>query len=391
MQKKIGMTLGAFLILILIFTVGFSAMNPPTNTFAKKTAAQLRHDKAEAKKKAALLRAKQQSLLDLILENKQQKALLNKYKDKSSAEYRQLNAQVAYIKQQQINLQADIDAAQRDLNAKTELLQQRIRVMYENSSFSYLQTVFESKGLLDFIDRTELIKSVIEHDQLLMDDVKVAKRDLSYKLQAKEEQKVALQTEAAAKQKYINQLDISQQKIAGQILAQKTQLAEYQKQEDAVEAESKKIDQEIKFLTQNDGGSYTGGTFIWPIPGGTHALGSGSTFGMRLHPIFHTWRMHSGVDIHASMGTTIVAVGNGTVLSASYRNGYGNTVVINHGGGITTLYAHCSKLLVSAGEGVKAGETIAKAGSTGWSTGAHLHFEVRKNGTAIDPMKGWIG
>jgi len=389
MQQKIGLGMGVILTLILIFTISFGVMRAPTTTFAK-TAAQLKHEKEEAKKRAAQLKAKQQALLDLILENKYQKSLLNKYRDTSSAEYKQLNRQVEFLKEQQRNLQADIDAAQKDLNDKTALLQQRIRVMYENSSFSYIQTIFESKGLLDFIDRMELVKSVVEHDQTLMEEVRVAKLDLSYKLQAKEEQEAAMAKEAAAKLAYINQLDVSQQKIASQILNQKTQLAEYQRQEDIVAAESKKIDEEIKRLAES-GGSYHGGKFIWPIPGGSHAIDGGSAFGMRLHPIFHTWRMHSGVDIRASMGTTIVAVGDGTVLSASYRNGYGNTVVIDHGGGITTLYAHCSKLLVSAGESVKAGETIAKAGSTGWSTGSHLHFEVRKNGTAVDPMKGWIG
>ena len=97
--------------------------------------------------------------------------------------------------------------------------------------------------------------------------------------------------------------------------------------------------------------------------------------------------MHTGIDISASQGSSIVAANSGTVIMAGWQNGYGNTVVVDHGGGITTLYAHCSKLLVGVGKKVKAGDTIAKVGSTGMSTGPHLHFEVRKNGSTTDPIK----
>ncbi|MEI6602561.1 MAG: peptidoglycan DD-metalloendopeptidase family protein [Clostridia bacterium] len=390
MQKKIGLGLGVILTLIFIFSIAFGVMRTPTTVHATKTAAQLKHEKEEKKKQIAENKRRQEALIQLILENNHQKALLNKYQDKTSVEYKQLQEQTDYIQEQQRLLQADIDAAQKDLKDKTAQLQERIRVMYENSSFSYMQTIFESKGLLDFLDRTELVKRVVAHDQMLMEEVRVAKLDLSYKLQAKEQREAELAKAAAEKLQYINKLAASQQAIAGKILDQQNLIKEYERKENELEAETKKIDADIKKLAET-GGTFHGGKFDWPVPGGSHVIDAGSAFGMRMHPIYHVWRMHSGVDIRASMGQTIVAVGDGKVLSASYRSGYGNTVIIDHGGGITTLYAHCSVLLVSAGEEVKRGETIAKAGSTGWSTGAHLHFEVRKNGTPVDPMKGWIG
>ena len=390
MQKKIGLGIGVLLILIVVFSLSFSFVAKSNNVYAK-TSSQLKAEQAAAKRKIAQNKLRQQAILNLILDSKQQKTLLSKYKDKTSSEYKDLQAQKQYILEQERKIQGDIVAAQNDLDQKTLLLQERIRVMYENSTFSYLQVILESKGLLDFFDRMELVQSIVAHDQALMEEVKTAKLDLNYKLQARQEQRAATQKAADEKMKYINQLEASTRDIAKKILDSNEQLKEYQKKENELEAESKKIDNDIKNLTQGNGGTYHAGKLWWPIPGGSHVIDSGSGFGMRLHPIFKTWKMHSGVDIRASMGQTIIAVGDGTVISASYRSGYGNTVIINHGGGITTLYAHCSQLLVSTGENVKQGDTIAKAGSTGWSTGAHLHFEVRRNGTAIDPMKGWIG
>jgi murein DD-endopeptidase MepM/ murein hydrolase activator NlpD len=126
----------------------------------------------------------------------------------------------------------------------------------------------------------------------------------------------------------------------------------------------------------------------WPVPSSYRIT---SSFGMRKHPILRKNKMHTGVDRGADKGASIVAANSGTVIMAHYdKNGYGNMVVIDHGGGITTLYAHASKLLVKVGDKVKSGQTIAKVGSTGLSTGNHLHFEVRVNGEPKDPMKGYL-
>ena len=128
---------------------------------------------------------------------------------------------------------------------------------------------------------------------------------------------------------------------------------------------------------------FVGGEFAWPCPSSHYIT---SSFGNRLHPILKTWKYHTGVDIGASSGKDILAAASGKVLMATTYGGYGNCVMIDHGGGIVTLYGHASRLCVSNGAVVKRGDVIAKVGSTGRSTGPHLHFEVRKDGAYVDPM-----
>ena len=165
-------------------------------------------------------------------------------------------------------------------------------------------------------------------------------------------------------------------------------IAKYTEEYQKFEKESEQIQDQIRELTiqaQTGSGSveYTGGVMTWPAPGYQTIT---SYFGNRLHPVLKVYKLHTGIDIAAPSGASVVAAADGTVIVSGYSGAYGNYIVIDHGGGITTLYGHHSSNLVSVGAVVNKGQNIAKVGSTGWSTGPHLHFEVSVNGTVQDPL-----
>ncbi|MBQ7702863.1 MAG: M23 family metallopeptidase, partial [Firmicutes bacterium] len=151
---------------------------------------------------------------------------------------------------------------------------------------------------------------------------------------------------------------------------------ELKAQADALVAEIKKLQDEQRV--------YEGGVFTWPCPSSHYIT---YTFGYRYHPVFGDWRFHTGIDISAYTGADIIAAASGKVIMAQWYGGYGNCVMIDHGSGIVTLYGHASALCVSQGQEVSRGQLIARVGSTGWSTGPHLHFEVRINGEYVDPLQ----
>ena len=147
----------------------------------------------------------------------------------------------------------------------------------------------------------------------------------------------------------------------------------------------KQIEEEIKKLavTASFGEDYRGGQMQWPIYGHYNIT---SNYGMRVHPITGVYKLHTGVDIGATIGTNFTAMANGIVVKAEYNGAYGNMVIIDHGGGVQTLYAHGSEIVAKLGQEVNAGDVVLKVGSTGYSTGPHAHFEVRINGNPENPL-----
>ena len=200
-----------------------------------------------------------------------------------------------------------------------------------------------------------------------------------------EEKQTALEKERAALKK-------QKEKEAAKQAELEESKAELQAQLDALNAEADRISAEIKARQEaleqqqaqsgNNKPNYSGGRMMWPCDS-TYIT---SEFGYRIHPITGIWTGHTGIDIGCNMYAPIYAAESGTVILAEEYGGYGNAIVIDHGGGITTLYGHNEELYVSVGQKVSRGETIAGAGSTGWSTGPHLHFEVRESGEYVDPM-----
>jgi murein DD-endopeptidase MepM/ murein hydrolase activator NlpD len=276
--------------------------------------------------------------------------------------------------------------AESNYNRQKELVKTRLRVMYENSNVSLLELVVQSKSIIDFMEKLQYMSLIAKNDSKVIDDLNQAKLDLDYKKRLQEEARQQLQAKASDKQEKLTFLKASRAELEEQLSRSQSELKRIEKEENSLIAESNRLNDEIKKLSSKQ--KYAGGTMTWPCPNNFTIV---SNYGMRKHPILRTYKMHTGIDIDADTGDSIVAANKGTVIISGYNSGgYGNMVVIDHGGGITTLYGHASKLLVKVGDEVKAGQVIAKVGSTGLATGPHLHFEVRVDGKTTNPLNGYL-
>ncbi|MBX7131830.1 MAG: peptidoglycan DD-metalloendopeptidase family protein [Fimbriimonadaceae bacterium] len=287
---------------------------------------------------------------------------------------------------EQERLTGELKVVNAKLGAKKVEMRKRLKHEYMRPSGSVLTAIVKSESLGELASRRALLEMVARKDRELFDEVK----DLCLEAEQKKRRQDALVQEIAnlvARQKAEQaELKVAKKQKEGYLVELREQQSELQDQYDELEQESRSIEAQIRAYQaarQNSGQAVTAfrGSLMMPVSGGR--VGSG--FGMRFHPILKRSRMHTGVDIGAASGTPIKAAGPGVVISASYRGGYGNCVMIDHGGGLSTLYGHCSKLYVRAGQTVKRGQVIAAVGSTGLSTGPHLHFETRINGRPVNP------
>jgi len=307
-------------------------------------------------------------------------ALIEEQK-KSSQELKKLENEVKTLEDVINNLNAELEIAEQKYENQKELLKTRIVVMYENSSVTYLQTLIESKSIIDFFERIQLISLISENDKRLVEELDAAKKDVEYKRQLTESQKRQVEEQKRAKEEEIEEIKASRSQVDRKIQEYEMTLENLEKLEDELVKKSQELTKYIEKLMSE--AKYTGGVMTWPCPSSTQIS---SYYGNRYHPILKKYKLHTGIDIAASRGASIVAAAAGKVILAEWQTGYGNTVIIDHGGKIATLYGHADKILVKVGDEVKAGDTIAKVGSTGWSTGPHLHFEVIKDGQTQNPL-----
>ncbi|MCX7710193.1 MAG: peptidoglycan DD-metalloendopeptidase family protein [Clostridia bacterium] len=311
-----------------------------------------------------------------------QKSLISS-ENKQKQEFQKVVTQINDLNKEIKTIDDGIAEAEAEYKQQQELFKTRLRVMYESSESSYVQTLIESKNIGDFFQRLQLISMISKKDKDMVEQLEMAKQDVEFKKEEKERQKADVQKRASEKQQVLNDIKVSRADLDQELKAIKKKLDQLEAEEDALERKSNEIADQIRNLTKKSTKKYTGGAMNWPVPSSSQIS---SYYGNRIHPILKKKKFHSGIDIHAASGASIEAANNGTVLLAGWQSGYGYTVIVDHGGGISTLYAHCSKMLVKVGAEVKSGQVIAKIGSTGLSTGPHLHFEVRKGGSTVDPM-----
>lgn len=302
-------------------------------------------------------------------------------------------------------LNKSIEEKEKDLKGKETLLDERLAAAYINggTSQTYMDALF-SGGIVNFVSNYDMIKQIAEYDNNLINEVKETKTSLENQKGQVETAKAdivkkddELKKLKSQKQEKVNKLSAEQKEIQNKIdeydnEAKKMKKAEVEalaKEKAAAEAAKKKSTSSTSSSSRSSGSSSgtvrSGGRFGWPCPSSSRIT---SPYGYRIHPIYGTKKFHSGIDIGASSGSAIVAAESGTVILAStgYNGGYGNYIILSHGNGYTTRYAHCSSLKVKVGDTVSRGQTIATVGSTGASTGPHLHFEVRINGETQNPV-----
>jgi murein DD-endopeptidase MepM/ murein hydrolase activator NlpD len=292
---------------------------------------------------------------------------------------------LALLSDQQDILGQRIAATQRRLDERRRILSTRVRQTYERGPTTYVQVLLGSRTVHDFMSRSYYAQRIAESDARLVAGIKADRAQLAQdkrQLDAEAAEAARLKARREREEAHLKADVARRQELLAQVKEQREALEEAL---DQMEEASRDIESEIRALQQTPRGrarlarAWTG-SFIKPADG---PITSG--FGSRYHPILHRTRMHTGIDIGAGYGSTIRAAGAGEVIFAGYRGGYGNCVIIDHGGGVSTLYGHCSALTVSEGQQVSQGQPIARVGSTGLATGPHLHFEVRHNGTPVDP------
>lgn len=263
--------------------------------------------------------------------------------------------------------------------------QQILVTMYENGNLQYLDVLLGSKNIVDFVSNYYLVSELIKYNIELLKGATRQKTELEKIVQNLDKQKEEILIKKKEQQKVKQVLENTKtsreyylSKLTEQELIIQTQIEEYKMQMAEVEIEIKKLS-----VVQSFGEDYIGGEMIWPIPGYSKIT---SQYGMRTHPITGLYSLHTGTDVSAPIGANFVAMASGVVTKAGYNKYYGNMVILDHGGGVQTLYAHGSQIMVNLGDLVSTGDIILKVGSTGYSTGPHAHFEVRINSETVNPL-----
>lgn len=319
-----------------------------------------------------------------ISENLQQIQKLDEKITNSNQELEELNQKIIELQTSINEVEEKLKIAEENYKKQKNVLEARLVAIYEAGDVQYLDVILKSRNISEFLSNYFLITELATYDTQLLEEMEQKKSDIELskkKLDKSKEQLATMkhnQTRTArilentktVRENHTSKLSDKEKEVQAQIDEQTARYAE--------------INSEILALAmQQIDTKYIGGELAWPVPGYTRVS---SKYGMRYHPILHINKLHTGVDISAPRGANFIAANDGIVTKAGWNTAYGNMVIIDHGGGVSTLYAHGDEILVQVGQIVKRGDSILKVGSTGYSTGPHAHFEVRLNGVVTDPM-----
>ncbi len=317
--------------------------------------------------------------------------------DTATAELKQVQADRIQLDQDITKTEAELKAAQARLQSREKVFYKRVRDIYINGRLSYLDVVVGSKDFSDFANRMEMLKRILQSDMDLINTIKTEREEIASKKAKLEEDRakvLELEKVAQEKQNLINQKKAERQAVLERAMNDRDTAERAYNELMASSAsitamlQQRAAERAAAAAAASQGGG--GGATTWVQGTGQLAAPVNapitSEFGWRIHPIYGTRRLHAGTDFGVDEGTPVHAADGGVVVEAGWISGYGYTVIIDHGNGMSTLYAHNSDVAVSPGQTVSKGQVVSYSGNTGGSTGPHLHFEVRINGEPTDPM-----
>ena len=325
-----------------------------------------------------------QAVQEQVSENMKQLQEIDSQLAQFEEELNKINIEVNTLTNQISVNEQKLESVQEQYNKIKQVLDLRVIEMYKSDNLQFLEVLFASKNVKEFFQTYDKLILLNKYDKTLLDsaeqqieEIETTKKILTEKKklvveskQTQQRKSQVVQNTKTKREYYLSKLTKQEQELQLQIDEYNTQVVQ--------------IENEIKLLALGSiSEDYIGGVFTWPVPGRTSLT---SLYGMRVHPITGAYKLHTGIDISAPLGTNFVAAANGVVSKATYNTAYGNMVIIDHGGGVQTLYAHGNSILVQVGDEVKAGTPVLEVGSTGYSTGPHAHFEIRINGQTINPL-----
>ena len=346
----------------------------------KEDAAALKKQRAELQKQLKAIQADKSKALD-------QKALLEQQINATQAEINNIAAQITQYDQLIAQKETELAATEEKERAQYELFCKRVREMEEQGEVSYWSILFSSDDFSDLLDNAMMVEEIMDYDNQVMNELIAIREqieaDKTALETARQEQKDAKAEQEAAKAELKSQqaqVDALITEISGQESQVKAAEAKLQAAANDADAEIRAAERELASQIANVP-SESG--FLWPLPG---RYNLSSLYGSRKHPVTGKANNHTGIDVPAPSGTPIQACKSGVVTTSTYNNSYGNYVVVSHSDGTSTLYAHMSRRNASKGQTVSQGQVIGYVGTTGSSTGNHLHLEIRVNGSRRDPI-----
>lgn len=387
MKKSVLKRCFAVLLVLVLCFVAIPSNESTSIKAEAKTIEQLEKEIQELKKKQQQYNSMISSIGSDINKEKQKQGAINSQITTTQSLITSLNTQITTLQNQITAQEGKIKQQQGEIDKQVEAFQQRVRAMYLAGNDSVAAVLLESSDFFDMLMKLELIQRVSEHDNQMINKLIALKKEFETTKLSLQNNKKSLESSKSEYDKNLTGLNSLYDQSAEMIAFKKKQQSDYQNlsaaQKAAIEKAEKEVDRILAEEAAKNGGVFTG-KFIWPLPGYKYIT---SYFGWRT--LWGQRDYHRGIDISGSYvyGKPIVAAGAGKVVIAKTGHpSYGNYVAISHGSGFTTLYAHSSRLNVKVGQYVKAGDVIAYVGSTGNSSGAHLHFEVQKNGQLQNPL-----